>query len=308
MAAQATEQEDQTEGYRIGVVVNQVFLPVSVRYVGGGFVPNLTKDDFLVYEDGRLQTIQNFYSETVPVKVVLLVDASQSTRHTQASIRRAAMEFVRRLSPKDEVAVVGFNSKATLLLDFSTDRSLVDLALKKIYAKGNTVLYDALFVTFDDLLKDVEGKSVVILLTDGIDTGSMVAFDDALQLILRSSSPVYVVSKVEEYRAEAIALRKEFRRHAQIIPRELDDDFIQAREADLRRLCDLTGGRYLSTRDFHSLTDVYAQVAEELRHQYFLSYVPTNQARDGSWREVEVKLKRGDVVARTRRGYYAPGP
>ncbi|HRV09121.1 MAG TPA: VWA domain-containing protein [Acidobacteriota bacterium] len=304
------QQEDgqEPEGFRIGVAVNQIFLPVSVRYRGGGFVEGLTQEDFLVYENGVLQHIENFYSERVPVKVVLLVDASGSTYYSQADIRRAAIEFAKRLSPEDQVAVVSFNHQAKLLLDFTSDPDLVDLALKKIYAKGNTVLYDALYVTFDDLLKGVNTKTAVILLTDGIDTGSMVSFQDVLQLTLQASSPIYVVSKVDEYRAEAIGLRRLLRSRNQIIPDTLEDAFIQERAEGLKRLADLTGGRYLSTRDFASLTDIYGQVAEELKHQYFMSYVPVNRERDGSWRSIEVKVRRGDVVARTRRGYYALGP
>ena len=90
----SSDEPSQDQGYHIGVRVNQVFLSVNARSVNGGFVRDLTKDDFLVFEDGRLQKIVNFYSEKVPVKVVLLIDASGSTQFTQVDIRNAALAFI----------------------------------------------------------------------------------------------------------------------------------------------------------------------------------------------------------------------
>ncbi|MFZ0427062.1 MAG: VWA domain-containing protein [Acidobacteriota bacterium] len=303
----AQDQSAQDQGYRIGVAVNQVFLSVNVRSVSGGFVKNLTKDDFLVFEDGRLQKIVNFYSEKVPVKVVLLIDASGSTRFSQVDIRNAALEFVKGLGPEDQVAVITFNDQVKLILDFTSNLDDIKLALESIYAKGSTVLNDAVYVTFDDLLKNVQGKTAVILLTDGIDTGSTVSFDSAMNLALRSDTVVYVASKVDEYRQGAIEARQQFAAHAQMIPKELQDDYIVERKAMLQRLTDLTGGRLLDTFAFYSLTNVYQQVAEELRNQYYISYTPTNQARDGSWRSIDLKTTRGGLVVSTRKGYFAPG-
>jgi VWFA-related protein len=301
------DDQDQDQGFRIGVAVNQVFLSINARSVNGGFVQGLTEKDFMVFEDGRLQKIVNFYSEKVPVKVVLLIDASGSTRYSQADIRNAALEFVKRLNPDDQVAVVTFNAQAKLILDFTNKFDDVKLALDSIYARGNTVLNDALYVTFDDLLADEEGKTAVILLTDGIDTGSMTSFDESVNLALRSDTMVYIVSKVDEYRAAAIQLRQEMQSRLQPVPKELQDDYIRERKVELRRLANLSGGRLLDTSDFYSLTNIYQQVADELRNQYYLSYVPTNQDRDGGWRSVDVKVSRGGVVVSTRKGYFAPG-
>lgn len=307
--AQQSGQDDSggDQGFHIGVNVNQVFLSVNARSVSGGFVKDLTKDDFLVFEDGRLQKIVNFYSEKVPVKVVLLIDASGSTQFTQVDIRNAALEFVKSLGPEDQVAVITFNDKVKLILDFTNKLDDIKLALESIYAKGSTVLNDAVYVTFDDLLENVEGKTAVILLTDGIDTGSMVSFESAMNLALRSDTVVYVASKVDEYRQGAIQARRQLAAHAQFVPKELKDDYIVERKAMLQRLADLTGGRLLDTFDFYSLTNVYQQVAEELRNQYYISYTPTNQARDGSWRSIDLKTTRGGLVVSTRKGYFAPG-
>lgn len=301
----STEVPPDEGGFRIGVAVDQVFLSVNARSVSGGFVKDLTRDDFRVFEDGRLQRIVNFYSQQVPVKVVLLIDASGSTRHNQTEIRQAALEFAENLEPEDQVAVITFNYQPRLILNWTNDQSKIQLALESIYAKGNTVLNDALYVTFDDLLRGADGKSAVILLTDGIDTGSMVSFDESVDLALRSESMVYVVSKLEEYWANAIYQRQQIRSRVAIMPRELTDDYILEMKRSLSRLANLTGGKVLDTKAFNSLTDVYAQVAEELKNQYYLSYIPTNPTQDGTWRNINVEVGRGGIVVRSRQGYFA---
>lgn len=303
---QQPPQEAQRPGFRIGVAVDQVFLSVNARSHEGGFVKGLTKEDFQVYEDDVKQEIVNFYSEAVPVHAVLLVDVSGSTRESQGEFRRAALRFAKSLSPDDRIAIITFSDKAKLILDWTNDLKKIEFALDSIYAKGNTVLNDALYVTFDDLLKTVEGKKAVILLTDGVDTGSMVSVDEALELATRSEAMIYIVSKLEEYWASAIAYRMELQALAQIVPRELKDEFIIEVKRMLHRLAHQTGGKVLSAKDFGSLTDVYAQVAEEIKNQYYISYSPFNVLKDGKWRNVEIRTLRQEAVVSTRPGYFAP--
>ncbi len=292
-------------GFKIGVDVSQVFLSVTARSPGGGFYKGLTREDFQVYEDGVPQEIVNFVQENVPVSVVLLVDSSGSTRHSQASIRRAALHFAGSLGPEDRVAIITFNSDPRLILQWTNDLGNIELALESIYAKGSTVLNDALYVTFDDLLRDVEGKSAVILLTDGIDYGSRVGMEEAVELAVRSEALVYVASKLDEYWANAVRLRMEYTRRGRLVPRELKDGYILSARRSLERIASLTGGRVLEAEAFSSLTEVYAEVADELKNQYYLSYIPTNTGKDGKWRRIEVRARPG-VVVRTRTGYYAP--
>ncbi|MFH1964259.1 MAG: VWA domain-containing protein [Acidobacteriota bacterium] len=305
---QPQEPPAEEQGFRIGVAVDQVFLSVSTRSTGGGFVKNLTREDVLIFEDGIPQKVENFYSEQVPVKVVLLVDASGSTASAQAQIQNAALEFVKRLGGEDEVAVITFNHEIRQLLDWTNDPDKVENAMKRIYARGNTVLNDAIYVTFDELLRDVEGKTAVIVLTDGGDTGSTVSFSQAIDRAARSESVVYIVSKLEEAWASAIAFRSNsanMTRFGGITPRELSDDYMLEMRRNLKRLADLTGGRVLNAASFNSIVDVYAQVAEELKNQYYISYVSTNKRKDGKWRNLEVRSRSLGTVLRTRQGYYA---
>lgn len=305
---QEPAEEEADQGFKIGVAVDQVFLSINARSAAGGFVKGLSKGDFRVYEEGVKQEILNFYSEAVPVSVVLLIDVSGSTRESQGEIRRAALRFARSLEPEDRVAIITFNDKPRLVLNWTNDIEKIQYALESVYAKGTTVLNDALYVTFDDLLRDVEGKSAVILLTDGMDTKSMVSYEQALELASRSEAMVYVVSKLREYWASAIAWRMEMRARAQIVPREFTDKFIISVKRMLEKLAHQTGGKVLDTQAFNSLTDVYAQVAEEIKNQYYISYLPFNVVKDGKWRGLEVRVNRPGVVVSTRPGYYARLP
>ena len=194
-----------------------------------------------------------------------------------------------------------------MILDWSSDLDDVRYALETIWAKGPTVMNDALYVTFDDLLRDVEGKTAVMMLTDGVDTGSMVSLEDVTNLATRSDAIVYTASKLDEYWAGARGMRQQYRAHGQLVPNQLTDSYILEARRGLQRLSSLTGGRVLEAQAFTSLTEVYEMVAEELKNQYYLSYLPTNSRKDGSWRQVEVRPRRLGVVTKTRSGYYAPG-
>ena len=301
-----SSQKRQEEGFRIGVTVDQVFLSVNARSVTGGFVSDLTQDQLQVYEDGVQQEIVNFYIQGVPVHVVLLIDISGSTRQAQGEIHRAALGFAKNLDSEDRVAIITFNDAPRLILDWTNDIEKVEGALGRIYAKGSTVFNDALYVTFDDLLASVEGKKAVIALTDGIDTNSMVSTAEAMNLAIRSESMVYVVSKLEEYWAGAMAARMVYQRRTGYVPRELTDSFILSARRFLQRLAEQTGGKVLDAQAFVSLGDVYRQVAEELKNQYYVSYISSNVLKDGKWRQVEVRARPAGIVVSTRPGYYAP--
>jgi len=308
-SASLLAQEDPPEGdFRIGVAVNQVFLSVTARSLGeGGFFKGLEKDHFQIFEDGVQQRILNFTQEAVPVSVVLLIDSSGSTRYSQASIRLAAEKFAESLGPEDRVSIITFNDAPRLILDWSNNLEDVRHALETIYAKGPTVMNDALYVTFDDLLKGVAGKKAVLMLTDGVDTTSQVSMDDAIDLAGRSEALVYVASKLDEYWAGAIGHRQQIRARGRLVPNSLTDAYILDAKKGLQRLARVTGGRVLKAEGFNSLTEVYQAVADELKNQYYLSYEPSNIQQDGKWRQVEIRALQLGVSVTTRQGYFAAG-
>ena len=290
------------QGYRIGVEVNQVYLSVSARAIDtGGFVKGLTKEDFRVLEDGTPQEITNFASESVPAHVAILIDVSGSVQGELPEFRRAILNFTRALTADDKISVVTFSDYPKLILNWTSDLQKIELAANSVYSKGRTVFYDALYVTFADLLKEVPGRKAVIVMTDGIDTASTTNFQQSLRLALKSEAMVYFVSKLDQYAAGAMEARL-------LNPFEpsLKDSLIERVRGEMHQMATQTGGAVLNYIAM-SLNDIYQRVAEELRNQYYIGYLPSNRTKDGSWRKVQIEVLKPGVQATTRAGYYAPG-
>ena len=299
-AEPGAQQEEPPQGFRIGVAVNQVYLSVSARSLDtGGFVKDLTKNEFRVREDGTPQEILNFASEAVPVHVAILLDISGSVQSELPEFRRAILSFTRALSKDDKIAIITFSDAPRLILDWTSDPAKIEMAANSVYSKGRTVFYDALYVTFSDLMKNVSGRKAVIVLTDGIDTASTVNFQQVRRQALKSEAMVYFVSKLDQHAAAAV----EWRLQNPFEP-TFKDDFIQRVRGEMSSLATETGGAVLNYIAM-SLSDIYERVAEELQNQYYIGYLSTNPATDGSWRRVEIEVARPGVQATTRAGYYA---
>lgn len=289
------------------IATQEVLLSVTVRDIDGRPVTDLTGDDFIIAEDRTRQTVESFSTSTFPVNVLLLLDASGSVFSERASIRKAAADFVRHLGPEDKVSVIQFADKVELLQDWTTNREDVALALNWRYRGGEmTDLWDALYVAATDQLSKVEGRRAVIVLTDGVDTTSRVTYQQALGALDRADTSVYVVSKAE-------ALIKRLAAYTGIggklsgTAQPAGEVVARLREAEdrLRALSDRYGGRLLSPVEEGDLGDAYAQVARELKEQYVITYVSTNEKRDGTWRAIEIFLTRPGLTVRTRKGYVA---
>ena len=297
--------EDPDADIRLGT--QEVLLEVTVRDGSGRPVTGLSQEDFIVAEDRVRQTLESCTVATLPVNVVLLLDASGSVFSELASIRRAAGRFVDELGPEDRVSVVQFADKVELLQDWTDDREAVKHALNWRYRGGDaTVMWDALFLAADDQLSKVDGRRAIILLSDGVDTTSKVNEAYARAALDRSGTSLYVVSKaqaviekVKPYAGKAGWIGGTAQRARAIIN--------QLTEADnrLRALADRYGGRTYAPLDERDLESAYGAVAAELKQQYLITYVPAKEDRDGSWRSVEIFLRRPGLVARTRKGYVA---
>ncbi|MBI4481448.1 MAG: VWA domain-containing protein [Acidobacteria bacterium] len=287
--------------FKIGVESNLVSLPVSARFLDGSFARDLKKEEFHIYEDGVEQRITHFAPESVPFHAVLLIDASESVRSEVGAIKLAARRFASELKPGDKVSLITFNYDNNLILDWTDDPQRVDEALGSIFPHGRTVLYDALYVTFEDQLKNVDGKKVVVLLTDGMDFGSRLGHEEAFEAAARSNAVISVVSMTE-----AVRYSYEYhRRQDPLSPSVPLEAFVQARNF-LRKLAYESGGTVIYPDSFGMVQDAFHRIAEELHNQYAIGYVPYNVMRDGKYRNIEIRVDRPNVVVSTRRGYYAP--
>ena len=312
---QSTEEVDEDEVVRINA--SEVLLPVTVRDAEGRLVTGLGRGDFKVFEDGREQPLSDISLRQVPVDVALLVDASSSVAESFEDFRRAAEEFAGRVAEDDRFCLVKFDDRVELLLDWSKSRLQLRRALGRLSTGVFTRFNDALLLSAREQFQQNERRRALVVLSDGIDSnrGSATA-EAALRALLETQVTVYAIANTE---IERTRKRSELDnllngndssvRFNQLRIGDLRESLrvLDASEQNLGALTRATGGRLYRPQSFRSLGSVYAEIADELRHQYALYYTPTAPARDGRFRRVRVEVPGRDYEVATRVGYYAPG-
>ncbi len=313
--------------YTLKVNVDWVYLNASVRERHSNrSIAHLNKEDFLVYEDRISQQVEYFEPMETPFNLILLLDVSGSTSSYFNLIKEASVDFTRQIKPRDRIAIASFNSRTRLLQDFTSDRREVASAIKTMRSGGGTAFYDALEISTDDYMRDIDGRKAIVVFTDGVDNqltgeysnGSVTSFDRLFRQVQETDSIIYTIFLDTENR---LPRRRRGRRTGGITDILIDilgggtlpnfpagghrSAHQQARE-QLQMIADQTGGRMYSPRRIEDLSRVYSEIADDLRIQYRLGYHSTNPAHDGNWRRLRVKIKnRSDAVVRTRKGYYA---
>lgn len=320
----ATQQAPQASGYKVKVDVDSVFLNVSVRDHYNRSIPHLQKGDFVVYEDGVPQEIQQFASEEAPFSTLLLLDNSGSTRPYLRLIQDAAIEFTRRIKPNDQVAVVAFNSLVELMSDFTDYRPRAQRAIERIESIGGTALYDSLLICINRYMGDVGGRSAIVVFTDGYDNqlegsnseGSRTPFNQLYRRIQEIEPIIYTIfldtGPVPTSHPDAARVPGGLgwplpRRRGEPAPeRPAKRAMYETAREHLYMIAEQTGGRMYHLTSVQDLSPAYSEIAQDLSARYELAYNPTNGAHNGKWRQVRVQVKgRADAVVRTRKGYYA---
>ncbi len=280
---QKQEEKKGQEPFKIGVEVNLVTVPITVRKPAGGFVKGLPQSSFQILEDGEPQEILYFAQEGVPARIAITLDTSGSVRYEWGSIKYSTKKFIEHLNPEDKFALVTFDEQARLKMDW------------------DTALWDAIWLVCTEVFKGVQEKKAMIIMSDGLDNDSSVGYSGMLDAAVRSEAMIYVVSKTESVR-QSILFNMAQQRIYEGIPHEV---FAEA-DAALRKIAYETGGRVLYPNNFGQLDNIYAEVDEELRSQYTLGYVSSNKIKDGSYRRIQARVAQSGVVVSARPGYYAP--
>ncbi len=260
-------------------------------------VTDLRRDEFRVLEDGRPQPIAHFHGgRGLPARILLLVDASGSMADEWkvASARRAARRILDMLSPEDQVAVAGFDSRYWGVVAFTSDKEAVRRGLDSITPFGSTALHDALEKAARDIASHGEGRRAVVVLTDGVDTSSQKTADEALERSRALDVPIYAVSVVSPLDDPA---------SPQFLGKREAGVAAAASEA-LARYADLSGGTFFRVSDAVGLQVAAGRIADELKHQYRLGWdAPAGSPR---FRRVVVHSTRKGITVRTRSGYVPP--
>src|SRR5271170_2498812 len=308
-ADKQTPDDDQGPAGTVKVNVNVVGLFFNVKDKHGALIPNLTKTDFDVLEDGKPQTIKSFAAESnLPLTLGILIDSSGSQRNVLDMEKEVGGAFLRQiLTDKDEAYVIDFNVDASLVQDYTRDVHRLQAALNKVKintgfttgpipgagggpvptapARG-TVLYDAVYLSAHDMLAKEVGRKAMILLTDGEDEGSQLKIRDAIEAAQKADAIIYVL----------LCADRGFYGSFQVG---------YSGEGEMRKLTEATGGRVINVGNkFDKLREAFDQIAAELRSQYNLGYTPTNTVLDGGYRKLEIKCKQNYKI-QTRAGYYA---
>jgi VWFA-related protein len=278
----------------------EVRLPVTVRDKKKNLVSGLTKEDFIVFEDGVPQEITFFSDEknNPPVYVGVLMDTSPSTAGKMKFSKEAARNFIYNVLRlrKDKVAFVTFDHEVNLVQDFTDKLDLLDRAIDGVKKTGSqTALYDAIWQFCDEKLRTAPGRRVVVVITDGDDTFSRADLEDVIDIAQRTETTIFAISTKAGFLGTVPGVE------AGTVKDEGDKI--------LDRLCRETGGEALYTGDMLALERAFRRISDELKSQYILIYRPKNQELDGKKRKIEVRLadkdKAKEYKIRTKTEYRA---
>jgi VWFA-related protein len=296
-------QDDTT----LKVEVNLVNILFTVRDKRSGLVGNLEKDDFKIYEDGKEQQIKYFNRETdLPLTIGLLIDVSASQQNLIDIEKNAAYQFFGSVLRKQDLAfLISFGEDAELLQDYTNSPKLLRAGLNGLQVNSGvggfgpgpvptisqprgTILYDAVYLAAADQLKGQVGRKVLVLITDGEDEGSRYKISQAIEAAQKADAIIYGFYYVD---------RGFYMSHGMI--------FAGGSDSTLRQMSEDTGGHVFHVDRRMSLQQAFAELQDEMRSQYAIGYTPTNPAKDGTFRKIEIKTTNKDWKVQARKGYYA---
>jgi len=301
------DSQEPSATFKVGVNVVQLFFNVKDKH--GALIPNLTKTDFDILEDGKPQTVKYFAAESnLPLTLGILIDSSGSQLRVLDMEKEVGGAFLKQiLTDKDEAFVIDFNVDSDLVQDFTRDVHRLQNALNKVKinsgvtmptlpgagggpvptaSQRGTVLYDAVYLSAHDMLAKEVGRKAMILLTDGEDEGSQLKIKDAIEASQKADSIVYVLLCADRGLYSSMGMG-------------------YSGEGEMRKLTEATGGRVINVGNkFDKLREAFDQIAAELRSQYNIGYTPTNTKLDGGYRKLEIKNKQNYKI-QARAGYYA---
>ncbi|HET6669700.1 MAG TPA: VWA domain-containing protein [Pyrinomonadaceae bacterium] len=327
--APETGPEEVDAGDVIKVDTTLVTLPVSVTDRDGRYIPNLTKSDFRLWEDGVEQQVAFFTSVDKPFSVVLVLDTSGSTRFKIEEIQDAAIAFVNQLRADDRVMIISFDDNIRVLTEFTGDRNRMRDAIRRTRTGNGTRLYDAVDFVINQRLNQIDGRKAVVLFTDGVDTASRPAsyasnVRDAEELDAliypvqydtfrdvgggggggwpgggRSTSPIGILIDILGRRGGGSGPIGGGRGGGVGANRS---DYERA-DRYLRELAEKTGARQYQADSTNNLSYAFRNIAEELRRQYSLGYYPIRRPQPGERRQVRVRVNQPNLAVRSRDSY-----
>ena len=304
----------QDDTIRVNVDLVNLFFTVKTKK--GQLIPNLEKQNFRIFEDGKPENIQRFSRETdLPLTLGLLIDISASQERLVDIERQAASQFFSSVvRKKDEAFVISFGKDTELLQDYTNSPQRLTASLEDLRGDGGspmisrgpipnvntgpignlpvkgTLLFDAVYLASNEKLKSEVGRKALILITDGEDQGSHYDRRAAIEAAQKSDAIVYSIYYVDQgfYRSMG--------------------GYGGGNKGDLSKMSEETGGHVFEVNGKHPLAEIFQQIQDELRNQYSIGYSSMNTRRDGTFRRIEIKTDNNDRKVQARNGYYATPP
>ncbi len=272
----------QDDNEIINVESSVVVLNATVTDAKGKPVTGLRQNQFRVLEDGLEQTVDFFEAEATPFAAVILMDTSGSMEGGISMARSAAINFLDGLRADDVTAIYNFDSKVSLVQDFSNSRDIAEKVFN-LKASGMTVLNDAIYQAAVELGKRSEKRKAIIVLSDGADTKSARSADKALKAAVAVNATIYTIDM-------------------SIV--NAGNNRFQSQSA-LKNFAEKSGGVFIPTPGGVAMREAFKNIVEELGVQYTLGYQPANTKKDGKWRAIEIRVAKPNLNIRTRKGYNA---
>jgi len=268
----------------INIESSLVVLNATITDSQGKPITGLKQTQFKVFEDGIEQKIEFYEAEKTPFAAVILMDTSGSMEGSVAMARSAAINFLDGLRADDVTAIYNFDSKVSLVQDFSNSRDIAEKVFN-LKAAGMTVLNDAIYQAALELGKRNEKRKAIIVLSDGADTKSGRSGDKALKAAVAANATIYTIDMSVQNSSDRTRLQS---------------------QSALKNFAEKSGGIFIPTPGGVAMREAFKNIVEELGVQYTLAYQPLNTKKDGKWRAIEIRVTKPNLTIRTRKGYHAP--
>jgi Ca-activated chloride channel family protein len=289
----APGETDADKAGTMNIDTDMVLLDVKVVDQRNNPVPNLRKEDFSVFEDKVKQSIDHVSSEEAPISFGILIDTSGSMRSKLMTVANASRTLIHQMRHDDEAFLGSFKTDTELLRGFTADQRDLDAAIGELYTSGGTALLDAIIAGSDYAQEQGHRRrKALIVITDGLEKNSSSKEKAVLEAIKEDEVQVYLVGVFDDDMKEGGFLGRSPEKRAKDL---------------LTRIAEDSGGRAFFPKDIGEVPAIAAQISKDLRTQYIVSYYPTNEKRDGTFRTVQIGVTQSGhkLIAHARNGYYA---
>lgn len=286
----STDKPEKQPSQTLKIDVELTLVNATVTDSLNRYVSGLESEHFQIWEDKVEQKIEYFSAEDVPISIGVIFDVSGSMKDKIATARQAAATFLKTGNPEDEYFLLEFANRPEVASDFTTDITKLQSKLLLTPAKGMTAMYDSVYLGLEKLKEGSNPKKALLLITDGEDNRSRYTFQNVKEFVKEQDVQIYGIGIVDEWNSQLSAGK--------------------TGRAMIEELASLTGGGAFFPDSVYELEDICTKIAVELKNQYVIGYHSTNEAKDGKWRKIRLKVNPPKGIqrlnVRAKQGYYAP--